>query len=440
MTPNRQSTQLIGAQPSVDVVQVGAREHYAVPRMLASLGYLRHLHTDAYAGRGSWLRYLQCLPNSIRARAGLRGLIERKSAIEPHHIRAHNVAGLLSSFKLRRQSTTIGRMHLHHALAQTLADRIAESPNDQPDAYLGFRGIGALFQRVKGVATCVLDQIDGGIEEVHIVRAEQEANRGWLREAPDWETCRQSGDTWWLDIEAPRLRQEWDLADSIVCNSEWTKKCLVKAGVESDKCSVIPLTFRPSQIKPTDTTQSRRPYDAPLRIAFLGTLTLRKGVHHLLEAARRASRQCNLHVELAGSLGEISQQSLDNYSDIATWHGRIPRSSVAALLERCDILALPSLSEGFGIVQLEAMAHGLPVIASDRTGDVVIDRVNGIRVPAGDIDALANNLCTLAEDGNLLAHITSGARTRAGDFDFSHVAEQWHALLSNVIPRKTTRG
>jgi glycosyltransferase involved in cell wall biosynthesis len=101
---------------------------------------------------------------------------------------------------------------------------------------------------------------------------------------------------------------------------------------------------------------------------------------------------------------------------------------------------LSSLSEGFGIVQLEAMAHGLPVIASDRTGDVMTDKVNVIRVPAGDIDALANNLCTLAEDANLLAHITSGARKRVGDFDFCHVAEQWHAVLSNATPRKTPRG
>ena len=421
--------------PSVDVLQVGAREHYAVPRMLHSLGTLRTLHTDAYCGPGSWLHALRNVPSRLRQRGALRRLLERTSDLPSNVVCAHNSKGLAAQWRLRSATTAESRMRIHHDFAKRLAQVVIRDSRGLPDAYVGFRGVGALFELVAGRARCILDQIDGGTEEVRLVRKEQETFRSWLQEEPDWAYSERTGEPWWLDVEAPRLQREWELADHIICNSEWTKRCLSTAGVDTRKCDVVPLMYEPPSAIPAHPARAQHNRPASLRVAFVGTLTLRKGIHHVLLAARRASADCQIEVIAAGGLGEISQDALRPFQDILTWHGHVPRSKIAAMMRSCDILALPSISDGFGIVQLEAMAQGLPVITSERTGDVVRHNVDGARVPAGDTEALASIFCELARDRSRLAALAVKAQSRAYDFTFDTIAQRWHAVLARNIGR-----
>lgn len=96
------------------------------------------------------------------------------------------------------------------------------------------------------------------------------------------------------------------------------------------------------------------------------------------------------------------------------------------------MLALPSVSEGFGIVQLEAMGQGLPVIASERTGEVVEDGVNGLRVRAGDVESLAQAMVRLAKDRELLGALSAQAPTTLAKFSMDVVAAQWDRVVRTL--------
>ena len=419
------------SDPVVDLLQIGARRHYAVPLMMHQLGLLRQFHTDVYVGSGSWL----CLPARVLRHLGVKGAIrrmsDRLSSLPGSKVHAHNLLGLRASRRLRAARDTMARMHVHHWLSREVNAAYLRSLRVPASVTIGFRGSDSLFEGLRGRSKCLLDQFDGGIHEVMTVRSEQARHRAWLTEDPDWVSCERDGKPWWLDIEGPRLRREWELADHIVCNSEWTRSCLVAEGVPVSKCTVIPLAYDGHSAGPGP--RPKRSSRGPLRVAFLGTLTMRKGAHLLCEAARLASQEVAIEVVCAGATeSNFSVTKLREYEPQVRHLGVIPRSQVPEFLRGMDVLALPSVSEGFGIVQLEAMGQGLPVIASERTGEVVEDGVNGLRVRAGDVESLAQAMVRLAKDRELLGALSAQAPTTLAKFSMDVVAAQWDRLVRTL--------
>ena len=106
-------------------------------------------------------------------------------------------------------------------------------------------------------------------------------------------------------------------------------------------------------------------------------------------------------------------------------------------LAAADIFVLPSVHEGFGLVFLEAMHCGLPVIASTSGGqtDFLQDGKTGFLVPVGAVEALADRILRLANDGRLRKQISEYNAQYAKRFDISAVAERYEALFADVIRR-----
>lgn len=167
----------------------------------------------------------------------------------------------------------------------------------------------------------------------------------------------------------------------------------------------------------------------PLRLLFLGNLIPRKGLHHLIQAL---SRLTSLHpgvqweLKAAGSLSadpaysrlvlrQIRQAGLESRIQLLD---AVPDADLRGLLESSHVLATPSSYEGFGIVYLEAMGFGLPVIggAAGAAAEIVTDGVNGFLIPAGDVPLLAECLLALARDRERLAQMSLAARQRYAAF------------------------
>jgi len=112
------------------------------------------------------------------------------------------------------------------------------------------------------------------------------------------------------------------------------------------------------------------------------------------------------------------------------------RGDVASLLQEIDVLALPSLWEGFGLVLLEAMAAGRPVVASavGPIPEVVVDGETGLLVPPGDSGALAEALVLVLQDGALAARLGRAGRARVERcFGLDRMVEQTHALYEELL-------
>jgi phosphatidylinositol alpha-mannosyltransferase len=164
------------------------------------------------------------------------------------------------------------------------------------------------------------------------------------------------------------------------------------------------------------------------KIAFVGRLHRRKGFPVAVEAfARLARERPDLRLVVAGE-GEDAA-ALDRLDPTTRSRvvqlGARPNAELPSILAGCDLFVAPNLGgESFGMVLVEAMAAGLPVIASRIPGfdEVVSDGADGLLVEPGDADALAAAVARVLDDPALAARLSAAGRTAAARFDWPLVA------------------
>jgi glycosyltransferase involved in cell wall biosynthesis len=114
--------------------------------------------------------------------------------------------------------------------------------------------------------------------------------------------------------------------------------------------------------------------------------------------------------------------------------GRLPRSEMAELYQWADVLVLPSISDTFGLVLLEAMSHGAPVIATENTAapDVVREGEDGWIVPVMAPAVITARLEELTRDRERLEAMSQNAAVRARDYSVDRYAERLRSVLATL--------
>jgi phosphatidylinositol alpha-mannosyltransferase len=173
-------------------------------------------------------------------------------------------------------------------------------------------------------------------------------------------------------------------------------------------------------------------------IAFIGRHEERKGLAVLLAAMRSLPAEVRLWIAGDGPDSLRLRGESDGDERIA-WLGRISDAEKFARLRGADVLCAPSLhGESFGVVLIEAMAAGTPVVASNLEGyqNVATDDVDALLVPPGDADALAGALTRVLTDADLAARLRAAGERRAETFSMTALAaayvEIYRELLATV--------
>jgi glycosyltransferase involved in cell wall biosynthesis len=390
--------------------QLGAREHYAIPRALFRQGLLDHLLTDA------WVR-----PATALAAFGLGERFHPDLTDAP--VRAWN-AELLAfelTARLKRLSgwpSIVARNRwFQRKVVAYISGYEPRTDNREPTLFTYSYAAREIFRFAKSRGwTTILGQIDPGLFEEEIVAAEAEREPSLV---PDWTPA--TADYW------NSWREECDLADRIIVNSQWSRSCLLKAGVNDSKLFVIPLGYE-SPITDTPVTREYPPQftpGRPLRVLFLGQINLRKGIARLLNVARSFQSQ-PVEFLMVGPIQITIPEDLRSSRKIR-WFGPVARHSVRNYYDLADVFILPTLSDGFGLTQLEAFAHRLPVIASRQCGEVVIDRVNGLLLEEPTAAAIEEALRSCLQDPDQLAQFSENA-TVDERFSLSFLGVQLCAL------------
>jgi glycosyltransferase involved in cell wall biosynthesis len=192
-------------------------------------------------------------------------------------------------------------------------------------------------------------------------------------------------------------------------------------------------------------TKSRQELGVPQNevvLISIGRLIRRKALSDLLLAlSRLKERRFRLLI-----IGEGPEE--ENLRDLAQrlgisaqvdFVGAIWGERKFQYLAAADMFVLPSIHEGFGLVFLEAMHCGLPVIASSSGGqtDFLEDGKTGFLIPVGDVQALAEAILRLANDGGLCRQMSEFNKEYVKGFHISHVAERYEALFSEVLRRSS---
>jgi glycosyltransferase involved in cell wall biosynthesis len=214
------------------------------------------------------------------------------------------------------------------------------------------------------------------------------------------------------DRPSAELLAELPRADYHIAQSAFAERSLIDYGVEPGRIFRMPLGVDISRFRPAEGPRA----GGPFRAFFAGQMSVRKGVHHLLEAWRSAGLR-DAELVFAGAPRDRYIAGLVARADpTIRYLGFVPHARLHEAYRRADVFVFPSLAEGGVYVIYEALAAGLPCIVSANAGSAVRDGVEGFVVPVGDIEALASRLRQLAGDEALRRRMALAARARAEQF------------------------
>lgn len=232
----------------------------------------------------------------------------------------------------------------------------------------------------------------------------------------------------------PLLKLIWRGAEfRTVCSQE-----LARLGKQADPAAdfiVIPNGVQTNRFQPIN-----RPASPVVKILFIGRLIPRKGFQRVLQALPRL-RQLTakpFEVEVVGT--GAAQSELDKLaeelgvSDLIHYIGAVSYDRLEKSYQYADIFVLTSLSEGMPSVILEAMACGLPIIASDVGGnnEIVHEGVNGFLIAGNDVDTIASRLAQLINDQVLRRQLGVAGRQFALDYDWSTIMDRYEKLYQQA--------
>ena len=189
---------------------------------------------------------------------------------------------------------------------------------------------------------------------------------------------------------------------------------------------------------------ARRRFATPLRLVNVARLyPAQKGQDLLIKAVGLCrARGLDVRCDFVGNPPEGDRRTLPKLEGLAAAEGVSDcirflgsMTDVRGPLGEADIFVLPSRYEGFGLVLLEAMAVGVPVIAADVDGpaELVVDGLNGIKFRAGSAQDLADKIVALAERPVVAAQIARTAQQFVAEFDIAHMRDQYFAIYSQMM-------
>lgn len=375
--------------------QIGAREHYTIPRALQQRGHLAHLITDAWVLPQSALNFL---PKSV-----LANLRERYHPdLDQASVNAFNSSLIRFELTQRLQKRTgwnrvIARNQWFQKQTIKTLTRLSDQITHPPILFSYSYAALEIFRFAKqqGWYT-ILGQIDPGLWEEKIVTQEYER---YPQYRADWQPAPPE---YWQS-----WREECTLADAIVVNSNWSRQLLEKTGVEPKKIHIIPLVYTPPEAASNFVRTSPELFsqERPLRVLFLGQVILRKGIAAVLDAIQHLEGY-PVEFWIVGSVQIEIPSRFQNHPQIR-WLGHVNRSETAQYYQMADVFLFPTISDGFGLTQLEAQAWKLPIIASRSCGEVVVDGVNGWILEEVSGNEIANLIQSILRDAAQLRYLSN---------------------------------
>jgi glycosyltransferase involved in cell wall biosynthesis len=390
--------------------QIGAREHYAVPRVMHSIDSLGGLITETWVPPGHLVRLISRLGERFHAELNLAPVYAWNSATIAFELsaRLHRLGGWPLTLK-RNQWFQQRSLEVLSRLAPQF-----EYDGNRPILFAySYAAIELLrFAKARGWKA-ILGQIDGGICDEEIIANEHQQRTGvkshW-QQVPSEYWC-----SW---------KEECALADTIIVNSNWSKELLIDAGIDAAKLQTIPVAYeaeaeaqRFERIYPIKFSEAR-----PLRILFLGAFALRKGAAAVLEAISLLENE-PIEFWIVGSIG-VDIPSAFRESPKVKWIGSVSRESTADFYRNADLFLFPTISDGFGMTQVEARGWKLPIIATPFCAPIVQHEINGLVVTEVTGESLKNAIRHLLNNPIYLKQLSEGSAEEYEAYSFASVREK----------------
>jgi glycosyltransferase involved in cell wall biosynthesis len=405
--------------------QLGAREHYVLPRAFHERGMLGALFTDA------WVHPSSCHYSVIKR---LSSRLATRFEPSLKDARVEHFTNSLIWFEARRALS--GKRKLsrwEHIIArnrwfqQRVVQRLTASglpAGSQRTVFHAFSyAAREIFAAAKSAGhITVLQQIDPGLMEEELVA---KACQKHAKLTFDWTPAPREYWQEWLE--------ECRLADAIVVNSDWSRRGLVVKNIPSEKIVTVPLMYGATDhaMPSHKSFPSRFDRSSPLQVLFLGNLCLRKGIAEMLEAVELL-RGAPVSFCFVGP-SEVRLPEHIRANSCVDWRGAVPRAAVHDFYRQSHVFILPTHSDGFGLTQLEAQAWGLPVIASLNCGKVVRHGENGLLLPKVSGTAIAETIDAILADPTRLPAMSLRSKETVTEYRVERIVPKFVAGVTRVL-------
>lgn len=380
--------------PRVMLVQPGARHNYALARFLNRHDMLQRLYTDLALGAGHPLRGISRLPLS----PGTKAKLNRRAtdALPAKMIRSGvNVA-----------LPGLGRRTLRRPSGRDIAASDA--------FYLQYFTDGAAL-RARAPRKPI-------ISDVFIVPGAYRAIDREVADFPDWGEAPTPRDLA-RSYDAHSLAM-FEHSDVLFCPSQAVIDDVTSYGAQfARKCRLVPYGASLSASGGTP---------EPGRVLFCGSLHLRKGVQYI-RAAADMLRTSHPHIRFVFAGGGSAIMRAKLAASNIELLGHLGKAALMREFERADLFLFPSLAEGAAGTVLEAMASGLPIVATREGGVDFTDGTSGIVLPPRDPEAIAEAVVRIVENRALRAALSAGARGEAEVYSMSAWEARFIAAVSDVV-------
>jgi glycosyltransferase involved in cell wall biosynthesis len=363
---------------------------------------------------------------------GLRrgGLLER-SLPPPLRSRAERRAygvtnGEIVFHPFREMLRLLGRGHIDQVysdLDEFVAARLARNAAGVGAVYCYEDGALATFRaaRSAGITRCYDLPIAYWETAQRLLREEAERLPAW---EPTLVATRDS------EAKLQRKTEELQLAEVVLCPSTFVEqsipeemrraKVCVRAEFGSPRVSLSPL-------------RALNNTNAPLRVLFAGSMTQRKGLADLFAAMTLLGRKDVQLVVMGSSVAPMSfyREQFPHFD----YQPTRPHNEVLELMQKCDVLALPSLVEGRALVQQEAMACGLPLLVTPNAGgeDLIEEGRTGFLVPIRSPEAIAEKVAWFADNRAALPAMREAAQRKAAGYTWEKYGARVSAAVRHVL-------
>lgn len=239
----------------------------------------------------------------------------------------------------------------------------------------------------------------------------------------------------WADTILPKNKklihiehQEYLQANFIVSASSFTINSLIKNNISGNKILLNPYGVDYKKFTPKLIGNSK---NEKLKFIFVGTVGLRKGIPNLIQAWNKLNRN-DATLTIIGPISENIKNKI--FSENITVYGRMPLESIVQWMQKSDIFIFPSHFEGFGLVLLEALATGLPIIASTNTAapDIIENGQEGFIIDPNHENELQEKMQYFIDNPEIIPEMSKKARIKAEQFTWEAYGNRWEEIIKQV--------
>ncbi|HEX7586652.1 MAG TPA: glycosyltransferase [Patescibacteria group bacterium] len=231
----------------------------------------------------------------------------------------------------------------------------------------------------------------------------------------------------------PLIRHIWKKADAVISNSQGLKELALKTNA-GQEIGIIYNGIDIKQFRP-----AIRGETSNFKVICISRLTRRKGINYLIEAMEKlVQKHPDLSLQIVGegdAKAELEKQSQGaNLGSKVEFKGRIPHENLPEIYNSADVFVLPSLNEGMSNTMLEALASGLPIVATDTGGskELISEGKNGFMIKMKDSGDIAEKLEKLIADPELARSMEEKSRAIAESMSWEKVAQNYYGLYKTI--------